>query len=86
LVWQNIGCFDEHEVVQGSCISYDRLPLQAESPVRVAIPLNVFQCVFQFDAMALQKGIDMVVSSEPLSEIKRRQIEMPAVDVYRANL
>jgi hypothetical protein len=26
--------------------------------VRVAIPLNVFQCVFQFDAMALQKGID----------------------------
>jgi len=56
--WKNIGCLNEHEVVPGSCISYDRLHLQAELPVRVAIPLNVFQCVFQFDAMALQKGID----------------------------
>ncbi len=26
--------------------------------MRLAIPLNVFQCVFQFDAMALQKCID----------------------------
>jgi hypothetical protein len=34
------------------------LHLQAELPVRVAIPLNVFQCVFQFDAMVLQKGMD----------------------------
>ena len=49
---------NEHEVVQRSCISYDRLHLQTELPVRVAIPLNVFQSVFQFDAMALQKGID----------------------------
>jgi hypothetical protein len=42
----------------GSCISYDRLHLQAELSVRFPIPLSVFQCVFQFDAMALQKGID----------------------------
>ena len=26
--------------------------------MRLAIPFNVFQCVFQFDAVALQKGID----------------------------
>lgn len=39
-------------------IGYNRLHLQAELPVRVAISLNVFQRVFQFDAMALQKGID----------------------------
>ncbi len=26
--------------------------------MRLAIPLNVFHCVFQFNAMALQKGID----------------------------
>jgi hypothetical protein len=55
----NLSCLDEYEVVQGSCISYDRLHLQAELSVCFAIPLNVFQCVFQFfDAMALQKGID----------------------------
>jgi hypothetical protein len=48
-VWKNIGCLSEHEVVQGSWISYDRLHLQAELPVRVAIPLDFFQCVFQFD-------------------------------------
>ncbi len=53
---KNIGCFDEYEVVQGSCVSYDRLHLQVELPVRLAIALNVFQCVFQFDAMALQPG------------------------------
>ncbi len=57
-VWKYIGCLDEYKVVQGSCVSYDRLHLQAELPVRFAIPLNVFQCVFQLDAMALQKGID----------------------------
>jgi hypothetical protein len=34
------------------------LHLQAELLVRVAIPLDVFHCVFQFDAMALQKGVD----------------------------
>ena len=31
---------------------------QAELPVRLAIPLNVFKCVFQFDAMALQNSVD----------------------------
>ncbi len=45
-------------VVQGSCVSHDRVHLQAELPVRLPIPLNVFQSVFQFDAMALQKSID----------------------------
>jgi hypothetical protein len=55
---EELGCLDEYEVVQGSCVSYDRLHLQAELSVCFAIPLNVFQCVFQFDAMALQKGID----------------------------
>jgi hypothetical protein len=34
------------------------LHLQAELSVCFAIQLNVFHCVFQFDAMALQKGID----------------------------
>jgi len=59
-IWarKNIGWLDEYQVVQGSCVSYDRLHLQAELPVRLATPLNVFQGVFQFDAMALQKGID----------------------------
>jgi hypothetical protein len=57
-VWKNIGCLDEYEVVQGSCVSYGRLHLQAELPVCLAILLNVFQHVFQCDAMALQKGID----------------------------
>ena len=52
--WKNIGCLDKYEVVQGSCVSYDRLHLQAELPVRVAIPFNVFQCVFQFVAVALR--------------------------------
>ena len=57
-VWKNLGCLDEHEIIQGSRISHDRLHLQAESPVRLAIPLNVFERVFQFDAMALQKRIN----------------------------
>jgi hypothetical protein len=54
-VWKNIGCLDEYEVVQGSCVSYGRLHLQAELPVCLAILLNVFQHVFQCDAMALQR-------------------------------
>jgi hypothetical protein len=56
--WKNIGCLDKYEVVQRSRVSNDRLHLQAELPVRLAIPFNVFQCVFQFDPVALQKGID----------------------------
>ena len=51
-------CLNEYEIVQGSLINQDRLHLHAELPVRLAILLNVFHRVFQFDAVTLQKGIN----------------------------
>ncbi len=51
--WKNIGCVDKYKVIQGTCVSYDRLHLQAELPVGLAIPLKVFLRIFQFDAMAI---------------------------------
>jgi hypothetical protein len=45
-------------------------------PVCLAIPLNVFQCVFQFDAMALQKGIDFHPSlvSQQVAQLGSRNL------------
>jgi len=52
-IGKNFRYLYEDEIVQGSRVSDDRRHLEAKLPVRLPIPLKVFERIFEFDTMLL---------------------------------
>ena len=49
---------NQDKIIERSRIGDDRRHLRAEMAVGLAVALEVFEAVFQLDAMVLQEGVD----------------------------
>ena len=56
---KNVNRFNQDKIVERRCVSDNRRHLQAELAVAFAIAFEVFEGVFEFDAVVFQEAVDL---------------------------
>ena len=58
-LWENLNGFDKNQMIERGRVGYDHSHLDAKLAVGLPIMLKVPQRILQFDAMLLQKRINL---------------------------
>jgi len=56
---KNVNRFNQDKIVERRCVSDNRRHLQAELAVAFAVAFEVFEGVFEFDAVVFQEAVDL---------------------------
>jgi len=59
---EDVDSFNQDKIIEWCCVGDNRRHLQAELAVGFAVAFEVFEGVFQFDAVVLQEGVDLHAS------------------------
>jgi hypothetical protein len=61
---EDVDSFNQDKIIEGCCIGDNRRHLQAELAVSFAVAFEVFNGVFELDAVVLEEGVDFHASLE----------------------
>jgi|SRR5580704_1614868 len=56
---KNVDGFNQDEIIERSCVGDNRRHLQTELAVGLAVAFEVFERIFEFDAVVLEEGVDL---------------------------